>query len=195
SPSRLPTCLRTRSASFSSTAIRVPLRSNVRHERQMRACLWLSARWWVGPGALPWHRPSSRLRAFVSLDDDQIGGRHRLSQFDCLLVFGRLPAIERRLIGRKLDHRVAAAAGPLGTLVASCPHQEAGTVLFQGLCVSRNICLVLLLIGDVDAYDPIALWHRFLLLLLIQRQTFAATRRSRRCTQPRRRTCPCPEPR
>src|ERR1700720_4954021 len=71
-------------------------------------------------------RMSSRLRSFVSLDDDEIGRRNRLSQFDCLLVFGRLPAIERRLIGRKLDHRIAGAARPPGGLEAAPPGQAAG---------------------------------------------------------------------
>jgi hypothetical protein len=66
------------------------------------------------------------------------------------------------VICRKLDHRVPSATCPLGIFEAAGTHQEASAVLPEGLGVSRDVRLVFLLIGDVDAYDPISLWHRFL---------------------------------
>src|SRR5207253_6220200 len=109
--------------------------------------------------ALELQEPLTWLRALVSLDDE-IDGRYRLPQFDRILVFGRLPAIEGRLIRWKLDHRIAAAACPFRVLEAAGPYQEAGAVFPQWFGIGSNISVVSLLINDVDAYDPVALCHR-----------------------------------
>ncbi|MGA8864987.1 MAG: hypothetical protein WBM09_10995 [Gallionella sp.] len=79
------------------------------------------------------------MRALVSFDDDQIHGGNRLAQLDRVLVFGRLPAIERRLIGGKLDYSVAAAAFTLRILETAGPNQKAGAEFPERLGIRGNI--------------------------------------------------------
>src|SRR5690242_12210164 len=118
------------------------------------------------PPFLLWTEPpgSGRLRALVTFDDDQVGCRDRRPQLDRFLVFGRFPAIDRRLVAGKLDYRIAASARPLDGFGAAGPHQEAGAELAQWPGVGRDVGLVPFRIGDVDAYDPVTLCHDLLLL-------------------------------
>ena len=81
-----------------------------------------------------------------------------------------MPAFDGRLVGRKLDHRIARATGSLWILEAACPYDEAGAVLLQGRGIGCDLSLVLLLIRDVDTYDPITLRHTFLPLILCEQR-------------------------
>jgi len=76
-----------------------------------------------------------------------------------LLVFGRIPAIERRLVGGELDHGVARSARSFWILEATSPYQELGAVLLERRAVRGDVLLVLLWVRDVDTDDPISLRH------------------------------------
>src|SRR5260221_6502458 len=73
-----------------------------------------------------------------------------------------MPTVERRLVARKFDHRIARPARPLGIFELAAPHEEARTVLPEGLGVGRDIGLVFSHIVDVDAHDPVTVGHGIL---------------------------------
>src|SRR5215204_7121259 len=86
---------------------------------------------------LPFAIRLSRLHPVVALDHDDVGDRPALALRLGGFVLGRVPAGERRLVGGKLDHNVAAARLALDGLVLAATHEEA----------------------YVDMGDPIALRH------------------------------------
>src|SRR3954462_871455 len=104
------------------------------------------------------------LRPVVAFDDDEVDRRNGKPQLDCFLVFRRLPAVEGRLVRRKLDHDIARAAGAFGILETACTHAELRAELPERLGVGGDVGLVLLRVGNIDSRDPVALWHVVLLL-------------------------------
>ena len=89
-------------------------------------------------------------------------GGYRRAQLHHLLVLGRMPAIDGRLIGRELDYRVARAARAFDALEAACAHQEFRAVFAERRGVGGDVGLVLLRVGDIDSDDPVSLRHGFL---------------------------------
>src|SRR5215218_10857884 len=110
---------------------------------------------------LPFAIRLARLRPVVALDYDDVGDRPALALRLGGFVLGRVPAGERRLVGGKLDHDVAAARLALDGLVLAATHEEASAELREGDAVPRDVVLVGVGILDVDMGDPIALRHDF----------------------------------
>src|SRR5664279_2236047 len=111
-------------------------------------------------------RRSGRLGTVVALHDDAVDGRHRPPQGDRGLVLGRMPAIERGLVRGEFDDDVAAAAHPLDDLVAAGTDEKARAVLGERDAVRRDVALVDLDVGNVDACDPVTLGHTTMSLSL-----------------------------
>src|SRR5215213_1376056 len=108
---------------------------------------------------LPFAIRLSRSRPGVALDHDDVGDRAALALRLRRFVLGRVPAGERRLVGGKLDHDVAAARLALDGLVLAAADEEASAELREGDAVRRDVVLVGVGILDVDMGDPIALRH------------------------------------
>src|SRR5258706_4780432 len=94
-----------------------------------------------------------------------------------------MPTVERRLVARKFDHRIARPARPLGIFEFAAPHDEARTVLPEGLGVGRDIRLVFFHIVDVDAHDPVTVGHG-VLQFKPSRPSFRRRRVTKRALKP-----------
>src|SRR6185369_2478276 len=71
----------------------------------------------------------------------------------------RVPAIDRGLIARELDHRISSSTAALRVLELAGANQEARAVPGQGSCVRGGVGPVAFRVRDVDANDPVALRH------------------------------------
>src|SRR3954451_17190577 len=86
-------------------------------------------------------RGSPRLRPVVAFDDDEVGlGAAFLL---CLrgLLFGGVPAVAGDLVGRELDHDVAAADPTLADLERPAAHEEAYAEFGEDRAVRRDVVL------------------------------------------------------
>src|SRR3954451_1940779 len=151
--------------------MRPPAPTTTRPMSAMEALLRVPREWSVGnrqwsiavhEGRLTTdHSPLAWLRPVVALDHDDVGDRSALALRLGGFVLGRVPAGERRLVGEKLDHDVAAARLALDGLVLAAADEEASAELREGDAVRRDVVLVGVGILDVDMGDPIALRHDF----------------------------------
>src|SRR5690606_35876298 len=114
-----------------------------------------------GYNARPAGGKASGLRALVAADDDHVALGDRRADGERGLVFRRIPAVERGLIGGEFNDHVAGAAGALRVLEGAAAHDEAGAVFLEGRRVGRDVVLVALGVLHIHAHDPIALGHSF----------------------------------
>src|SRR5436190_8704248 len=99
------------------------------------------------------------LRAVVALDDDNIGGRVRLTYLDVCLVFGRVVAGECGRVVGKPDHHVARTWLAFGRLELAGANDETAGEFLEDRRVVVRIGLVALRVADIDASDPVAFGH------------------------------------
>jgi hypothetical protein len=78
-----------------------------------------------------------------------------------------MPAGERGLVGRKLEHDIAAAAHARNCLELAAPHQETAPVFGKSGAVGGNVVLVGVGVANIDPGDPVTLWHARILLLSV----------------------------
>src|SRR4051794_12606845 len=75
------------------------------------------------------------------------------------LVFGRMPAGQRRLVGGEFDHDVPGSRLAFDGLERAAAHEKARPELREGGTVGPDVVLVGVGVGHVDAADPVSLGH------------------------------------
>src|SRR3954447_9040966 len=103
---------------------------------------------------------SGGLRAVIAFDHENLRDRVAVPLRLRGLVLRRVPAFERDLVGRKLDHDIARARFAFDGLERAAAHKKAPTEFGADRAVRRNVSLVGLVVLHVDAPDPISLRHR-----------------------------------
>src|SRR6188508_2497010 len=100
-----------------------------------------------------------RLRAVVTLDNQDIGGGVRLAQLHVRPIFRRIVTGERGRIVGKLDNHIAGAGIAFNAFELAGAHNVTRPVFLEYRLIAYGVRLVALVAFHIDTPDPVTLRH------------------------------------